>query len=281
LRGRERGAEKWESTIPALWLDIVGFVFALLLIGNSSSRALLPFCAGAVIALIGGVVAGLSLKNKKLSASPVQENLGTITRDRITLALIPSWFVLMFLIGVFLTYTREIIAAIEPGGTSLITSLSSSNLGILAVLAVIAGGVLLGFAQSGLGTLSDRFGRTRLIVLGQVSILGLLLVLVGLLYFHFSAWISLPLALLFCAGLLAFTPAALAELADVAPESGRGSAMGLYPITVGAGSVFGPLAGGALISSYGVSTGLTFIFEFGAAIMMILLAYEGYYLTQR
>src|SRR5208283_1591541 len=155
---------------------------------------------------------------------------------------------------------------------------SSSKLGVLGVFAVIAGGILLGFTQSGFGTLSDRFGRTKLILLGQASILGLLLVLIGIFYFHVSLWITLPFAVLFAAGLLAFTPAALAELADIAPETGRGSAMGLYPITVGAGSVFGPLAGGALISEYGVSIGLTLMFDFGAAIMVILLAYQSYYL---
>jgi MFS family permease len=122
--------------------------------------------------------------------------------------------------------------------------------------------------------LSDRFGRPKIILVGQGSILGLLLVLIGLFYFHLANWIALPFVALFGAGLLAFTPVALAELADAVPLNGRGVAMGLYSITVGAGTIFGPLAGGALISAYDARSGLVLLLDFGSAIMVATLFYE-------
>ena len=282
-RGREMGIYDF-CTIAGY---AIGFVFALLLIDGRASRSLEPFYAGASIALIGAVVSAVALRDARLSsrATPFSlgENLRRMSSDRVALTLIPVWFVLMVIIGVFLTYTRELAEVtlgpsphfpffFGPGAAHF--GAGSTRLGILGVVVIIFVAILLGFTQSSFGTLSDRFGRGRIILIGQASIFGLSSILGAMIFFNLNRFFVLPFVALFAAGVLAFTPAALAELADIAPETGRGAAMGLYSITVGAGTIFGPLAGGALINEYGTSTGLAAIFGIGAAITFIVLLFH-------
>ena len=285
-RGREMGIYDF-CTIAGY---AIGFVFALLIISGATTRSLEPFYAGAAVALIGGIVSVLTLKDSMMKAGPifsVKENLRKVASDKIALTLIPVWFVLMVMIGVFLTYTRELSQVIL--GSSAIPffgrsgphfGASSLSIGLLGAAVIIFGAILLGFTQSSFGTLSDKFGRTRIILVGQASIFGLSSVMAGMIYFDLNRYVALPLVALFAAGVLAFTPAALAELADIAPETGRGAAMGLYSLTVGAGTIFGPLAGGALINAYGPKMGLAIVFGIGSGIMIIIMCLHLYWRIQ-
>lgn len=273
-RGREMGFYDF-STIAGY---AIGFSFALILINGDPAMALQPFYAGAGVAVIGAIVSAIILKDSNIArtARPsIKLNLSRIASSRSALTLIPAWFVLTMLIGVGLTFTRELVAVILPGPSRLFFVArgasnfgSATHIGIIGIALLILGSIFLGFTQSSFGSLSDRYGRTKIILIGQASILGLLFVIIGILFFNINRILAVPFVVLFGAGLLAFTPAALAELADVAPESGRGSAMGLYSLTVGAGTVFGPLAGGALISLYGAQIGLSILLSFGALIMV-------------
>jgi MFS family permease len=273
-RGREMGVYDF-STIGGY---AFGFVFSLLLIGGNASNAHLPFYAGAGIALIGAVYAWIFLKDLKVGVTktPAAQNLKAVAGNKAAVTLLPTWFVLLMLIGVALTYTRDLIPALLSGTGlgSIGSGVGSSTFKIGAVSAVLllVGAILLGLTQTSLGSLSDRFGRLRLVTAGQISIAGIMVLLIALLGFNLNRFVALPFVVLFGAGLLAFTPAALAELADIAPTSGRGSTMGFYSLTVGAGTVAGPLLGGELISRLGVSQGLTFFFVIAAAIMAGVLA---------
>jgi multidrug resistance protein len=96
------------------------------------------------------------------------------------------------------------------------------------------------------GVLSDRVGRKPILVMGLVGA-GLSFVLFGL------AW-SLPV--LFVARILsgalasAALPTAMAYVADVTDEKGRGAGMGLMGAAIGLGFTVGPAIGGEL-SRYG------------------------------
>jgi MFS transporter, DHA1 family, multidrug resistance protein len=271
-RGREFGIYDF-GTIGGY---AFGFVFSLLLIGGDAANADLPFYAGAGIAVIAAIYTWIFLKDSgQIAKIPPTQNLKAVAGNKAAVTLIPTWFVLLMLIGVALTYTRQLVPALL-NGTGLVTvgvGLGGSTLkiGALAAVLLIVGAILLGFSQSSLGSLSDRFGRLRLVTVGQVSIGGIMVLLIALLGFNLNRFVALPFVVLFGAGLLAFTPAGLAELADIAPAAGRGSAMGFYSLTVGAGTVTGPLLGGELISRLGVSQGLTFFFVIGAAIMAAVL----------
>ncbi|HKW05771.1 MAG TPA: MFS transporter, partial [Nitrososphaerales archaeon] len=174
-----------------------------------------------------------------------------------------------------LTYTREITSILVPGPFPIfgygLTERTNLRVGIETAIVFLLSIGLVALSQTSFGSLSDRIGRTKVVLIGQVSLLGILLTLSAALVYPFNRIILLLLLALFGIGLLAFAPAALAELADVAPETGRGSTMGLYSLTIGAGTIFGPLAGGALLEKYGISTGLSVFFAFLAFLMVVIV----------
>jgi MFS family permease len=288
-RGRDMGAYDF-STIAGYAL---GFFLAVVIINNNAANAHIPFYYGAVAALIGGVFSVFALKesNVPIKLASIKQNIKLISENRSTQTLLPAWFVLMVLVGVFLTFTRRIFDAVLPLRTGPVLGRSIANIKLDAVVAVllVIGIILLGFSQTSLGSLSDRFGRSRIALIGQISLMGLLAVLIAILAFHVGILYLTPLLAIFGAGLLAFTPSALAELADVSPETGRGSTMGLYSVSVGAGTVFGPLVGGLLISQYGTAEGLSILFAIGLLILVVFMiprllqfsGNSGKYVTQK
>jgi len=278
-RGREMGLYDF-CTIGGYGL---GFVFSLIIIGGDAAKALIPFYVGAVIALIGAIFSALFLKDESRffhNKFSVRTLVGEIFSNPKSLTLIATWFVLTIIIGVGLTYTRELFSTLislksfgllGKGGALLG---QPTKIGLLVAVLLVFGVLLLGFSQTTLGGLSDKFGRSRLVFLGQVSILGLLVILVLLFQFDLNRYVAIPFIVLFGTGLLAFTPAGLAELADIAPSSGRGSTMGVYSFTVGAGTVFAPLAGGYFISKYGAATGFSILFSIGILIMVVVVVWR-------
>jgi MFS family permease len=271
-RGREMGLYDF-CTLGGYGL---GFVFSLIIIDGIASRAEIPFYVGAAFAMFGAIYSIAFLEDEKISLRrdiSLLSTLGTVVSNRKYLSLLATWFVLTVLIGLGLTYTRELF--------SVIISLKSLGLGrnggvlfghpgrvdFLVGALLVVGVILLGFSQTGLGSLADKYGRPRLVFVGEVSIFGIMVTLVLLFQIHRDGFIAIPFLLAFGAGLLAFTPAGLAELADIAPLSGRGSTMGLYSVVVGAGTIFAPLAGGYLISEYGAADGFSIIFAMGIVIM--------------
>ena len=216
-RGREMGFYDF-CTLGGYGL---GFIFALVLIGGNVSRALLPFYVGATIALIGGIASLVLLKDQIVTVQttfPFRENLKKIIEDRKTLTLVATWFVLMILIGTSLTYTRELFGVLLNGRNHLVlptTTLFSTRLRALFVILSIIGIFLLAVSQTTFGSLSDRFGREKLVLVGQGSILGLMVVLVFLFAFNLNNLLAIPFLAIFGLGVLAFTPAGLAALAKL------------------------------------------------------------------
>ncbi len=271
-RGREMGLYDF-CTIGGYGM---GFIFSLLIIDGSTANALIPFYVGAIFALIAAIYCAIFLKDQKISIPIVTSFKTTFTQivsSRKSITLFTTWFVLTVLIGVGLTYTRELFSSILSlralglaGKTGVLIG-AGSKLGPVVAALLIGGVILLGFSQPALGGLSDTYGRDRLVFLGEISIFGILVTLVLDFQIHTDRFLAIPFLLIFGAGLLAFTPAGLAELADIAPQSGRGSTMGLYSVVVGAGTVFAPLAGGIFLSKYGVEAGFSIIFVIGMVIM--------------
>jgi MFS family permease len=272
-RGREMGLYDF-CTIGGYGL---GFVFSLIIIDGNAARALIPFYAGAAFAVVGAVYSVIFLKDERISlhaSASYRQLLGQIVSNRKSITLLATWFVLTVLIGVGLTYTRELFSSIVSLKALGLAGRGSSGLfghpskiGVLLALLLVVGVILLGFTQTSLGGLADKYGRPKLVFLGQVLIFGLVVTLVLTYQIHTYRFVTIPFLLIFAGGLLVFTPAALAELADIAPLSGRGSTMGLYSFIVGAGTVFAPLAGGYLLSAYGIAAGFSILFTICVVIM--------------
>ncbi len=216
-RGREMGLYDF-CTIGGYGL---GFLFSLIIIGGNSARALIPFYVGASFAFIAAIYSFLFLKDEKVSltASVSYRSLFTqILSSRKSITLLATWFVLTIIIGVGLTYTRELFATIISlrglglAGRGSLVLAQPGRIDFLLVALLVVGILLLGFSQTGLGGLSDKYGRSKLVFIGEVSIFGLLATLVLLFQIHVDHFIAIPFLLIFGAGLLAFTPAGLAEL---------------------------------------------------------------------
>lgn len=275
-RGREMGMYDF-CTIGGYGM---GFVFSLLIISGDVSRALIPFYVGSAVAFLAAVYCAIFLEDRKLNLTSrisLKLILSNAISNRKSISLLATWFVLTVLIGVGLTYTRELLSAITlprslgPGGGAVSIFNHASRFEIIIAPLLVTAIILLAFTQTGLGSLADLYGRPRLVLLGEISIFGILVTLVLMFQLRNYDLIAIPFLLIFGAGLLAFTPAGLAELADIAPLSGRGSTMGLYSVTVGAGTVFAPLAGGLLLSKYGIDLGFSILFLIGIAIMLGVL----------
>ncbi len=274
-RGREMGGYDFFTILGYGF----GFFFGALLISGDPSRTYLPFYAGASIALAGGLSCAVILRDSiqpSAETFSLKDNLRMVSSSLSALSLLPTWFVLMTVLGASLTYTRELVSVLAPGqpnplfGAGLIFH-PNFRFGLEAALLLVGGASLIALSQTSFGSLSDRFGRKKVALVGQLSIVGMLCTLVLMIFSKIDRLDFVPIIALFGLGLLAFAPAALAELADVAPEAGRGSTMGLYSLAVGAGTIFGPLAGGALISTYGPATGLATLFGLLAIVMVVVL----------
>ncbi len=154
-------------------------------------------------------------------------------------------------------------------GTALyFLSTAATGVGVpdsyLAV-AIAAGGSLLVVSQPYFGRLADRAGRTRMMTVGAAGFLLLLLCASLLVRFGVSDPLLAGLALGILLA-LAYGPAALAALADLALAEGRGTTMAIYSLTISLGMVVGLVASTGLYDRFG-PTGLYPYFGAIAAVL--------------
>jgi MFS transporter, DHA1 family, multidrug resistance protein len=106
-----------------------------------------------------------------------------------------------------------------------------------------------------MGKISDRHGRTRQIILG--------LMLTGITTALFPHTRIAPLLLVFSAGFglgIAIASAATsAFVADLAPEHGRGTALGMMSTIMDVGQAFGPILLGTLLMRVSYTAGFAVI----------------------
>ena len=125
----------------------------------------------------------------------------------------------------------------------------NSDVGLLA-LAFLPGGLIVAFFAARLGNLSDRYGRTRLMVLGLTSA-GIFSLFIPHLPSLF--WLAIIFALSNIAGAMS-DPAQSAMVADIAGVDQRGSSYGIHDFSMNLGITIGPLLGGWIYDTIGKST---------------------------
>jgi DHA1 family multidrug resistance protein-like MFS transporter len=232
-RGREMGVYDFAN----LGGYVVGIAAAGLLVRLGSLDA--PFYFGSMLAALGAIFAYLRVKETQVREapsplSPVQ-TFRLLLTDKRAAAMFPIWLSVTTFIGIALTFGPRF------GPSPLFTSF------------FIAGAVLiLAFSQPFFGSLSDRYGRDRLMMLGMISLIGLFGTVITTFRRELNLWHVAPVLVLFGVGSFAFAPAALASLGDLAPERGRGTTMGIYSVVISLGTIIGPLLGGYLLDRYGV-----------------------------
>jgi MFS family permease len=231
-RGREMGFYDFAN----LGGYVVGIFAAGLLI--QTHFVIAPFYLGSVLAAVGAIFAYTRVrdpvKQSRTPTLPPIRTLSILLKDRRAAGMFPIWLAVTTFIGVALTFGPRF------GPSPLLTS------------SLLAGAVLLlAFTQPFFGHLSDRFGRERMMMLGMVSLIGLFATVITMIRRHLQLIVVAPILVVFGAGSLAFVPAALASLGDLAPEGGRGTTMGVYSVVISLGTVIGPLLGGYLLDHYG------------------------------
>jgi MFS family permease len=164
-------------------------------------------------------------------------------------AILPLWLSLTTLIGVVFFLPRAFsVLGLGTGTTALI---------------LFGGVTVLGIGSISFGALSDRIGRTRVMLIGVVGLSGLLLT-AGLSFAHGPGGVvrNFPLIAIFALATSALVPSILATAGDRADATMRGSAMALYSIMLSAGVAAGTLVAG-VAHNFG---GLGAIVEVGALI---------------
>jgi MFS family permease len=161
-----------------------------------------------------------------------------------------------------------VVPVIRPYGANVL-EVSFTTL-TLALVPAIAVGVLL-FVPA--GDLADRYGRWRPFFAGQ------LLIVVGLLTLSVTA--SLPVAMF--AAMVVFggnvltVPAWNAAIMDLAPESHRGTMIGLSVALSGLGLAVGPAIGGFISGEWGAQVAFRFAAGVCALTSLGILAYARRY----
>jgi MFS family permease len=212
-----------------------------------------PFYFGSVLAAIGAVFAYTKIKeldmlHKMSTTSPIQ-TLRILLGNKQAKAMFPIWLAVTTFIGIALTFSPRV------GPSILLTSF------------LLAGAVLvLAVTQPLFGHLSDKYGRNRLMMIGMLSLIGLLVTMIDYVRRPGQVLFLAPFIVIFGLGSFAFAPAALATLGDFAPSGGRGVTMGVYSLVISLGTIIGPLLGGYLLDHYGLSS------LFYAALLILMAA---------
>ena len=138
-------------------------------------------------------------------------------------------------------FTRASRALISPLLMVFVQDRFSTEVGVLA-LAYVPAAVIHSLLPSRMGWLSDRWGRTRPMVVGLVvsGMVSILLTRIPSLGWLVLLWVLEAL------GLVIAAPAEEALVADLTGGRLRGTGYGLYSFSSSLGATFGPLLGGWL-----------------------------------
>ncbi|MGD0588565.1 MAG: MFS transporter [Thermoplasmata archaeon] len=261
----ERGLEmgRFDAMNLAGWLG--GFAFGIAILGllqdHLISLAFLPwvFVLGAATLLAGFLVAWNLVRTVPrtipVEGFPVGQVLRNAFRRGVLLVTLP-WLVVYMLIGYVLVFVGSASAGI-----------GFSDLYLAAGIA--GGGFLLVVSQPRFGRLADRYGRTRLMNIGVAGFVGVMVF--ASLLIALGPLPELLVALAICVvAALAYGPAALAALADLAFALSRGTTMAIYSLTISLGMVLGLVVGTQLVERFG-NDGY-YLFFGGVAFALVVLS---------
>jgi MFS family permease len=184
--------------------------------------------------------------------------LRTVFQKDVLIVTLP-WLVIYLLLGTVFVFL---------GTSATGAGISTTYL----ALAIGGGGLLLLLTQPSFGRLADRFGRTRMMLVGTVGFVG---VLVGasLLAQYGAKPVLLAFVGVSAIPALAYGPAALAALADLSQSIPRATTMAIYSLVISLGMLIGLLVSTGLYSRYGAD-GLDLFFGTIAIALVLLTAWR-------
>lgn len=255
----ERGFEmgRFDAMNLAGWLG--GYAFGIAILGTISASALgYTFLAGAGILVAGFAVAYLLVRSIPRVSPGRGQSPGRILRQafrRSVLLVTLPWLVIYMLIGYVLVFFGS--------------AAKSTGVPLLEIAAAIGGGgVLLVLSQPQFGRLADRYGRLRMMVVGVIGFVGVML-FASLLLAYGALYPLIGGLAVSALAALAYGPAALAALADLATTLSRATTMAIYSLTISLGMILG-LVGATQLQTRLGNEGLYVFFGLVAAALVVL-----------
>ncbi|MGB7123414.1 MAG: MFS transporter [Thermoplasmata archaeon] len=241
-RGLSMG--RFDAMNLAGWL--AGFAFGIGILGLVQDHRLplsfLPdvFVVGALTLLAGlGFAAYLlrgSPKAPAVPGYPLAQIFRHAFRRSVLLVTLP-WLVIYMLIGYILVF----IGTAATGSGLPLTDIA---------LGIAGGGLLLVLSQPRFGRLADRYGRMRMMTVGVIGFVGAM-ASASLLVAFGPEPVLLGAVAVSALAALAYGPAALAALADLAFALSRGTTMAIYSLTISLGMILGLILGTQLVDRLG------------------------------
>ncbi len=255
----ERGFEmgRFDAMNLAGWL--AGYAFGIAILGTLPVSALKwTFLLGAGILVAGLGVAGWLARG--LPRGPTARGIppGNLLRhafQRNVLLVTLPWLVIYMLLGYVLVFF---------GSAAKSTGLPLTYL----ALGIAAGGALLVLSQPQFGRLADRYGKMRLMTIGATGFVGVMIFACLLLAYGTNYGLIAGLAVSALAA-LAYGPAALAALADLAHVLSRATTMAIYSLTISLGMILG-LVGATQLQDRLGNEGL-YVFFGSVAVALVVL----------
>jgi len=256
---RERGLEMGRFDAVNLLGWIGGFAVGFGLLGALPNAELgRLFLAGSGLLALGVLVGFLWTRGHPETGARTHFDvvgiLRTVFQKEVLIVTLP-WLVIYLLLGTVFVFL---------GTSATGAGISTRYLAI----AIGGGGLLLLLTQPSFGRLADRFGRTRLMLVGTVGFVGVLTGAALLAQFGAKP-VLLAIVGVSAVPALAYGPAALAALADLSQTIPRATTMAIYSLVISLGMLIGLLLSTGLYSRYGAN-GLGVYFG-GIAIALVVL----------
>jgi MFS family permease len=245
----------------------LGYVLVSVLNGvKDPAQLAMAFWVGAaavVFALL--LLSWLSRGHKELGQEHVLDpsRLKEALAKPVILLVILPWMAIYMLIGALFTFL---------GASATTLHVPTWELGV----GVAVGGTVLLFTQPFYGRLSDRIGRSRVMLIGVIGFLGILAfggaIVVWGLYIPFVAGLGFS-----AVGALAFGPSSLAALTDVSKTVSRATTMSLYSVVIAGGMAIGLVSASLLFTLWNGTGVLVFFALVGALLVVFTLLRVRYY----
>jgi MFS family permease len=238
-----RGHEMGRFDAMNLFGWIAGYAFGLGLGGALPNRELyVAFLAGAAVISVGLLASALLVSGRVADVRRSSFDFGHIVRTafrRTVLVVTLPWLAIYSLLGTALVFLGTAAVGVGISPTYL-------------AVAIVVGGSLLVVSQPYFGRLADRSGRTRMMTVGATGFV--LVLLAASLLIRFGVVVPVLAGLVVGVALaLAYGPAALAALADLAVAEGRATTMAIYSLTISLGMFLGLVASSELYGHFGPS----------------------------
>ncbi len=260
----ERGFEMGRFDAMNLFGWVAGFAFGFAALGLVANASLwFVFVVGSAV-LAGGLAAASHLvrgvpRRGTGKGYIFSEVLRHVFRRSVLLVTLP-WLVIYMLIGTALIFLGSAASGVGVSPT-------------LLALIIGGAGLLLVVTQPYFGRLADRRGRGRLMTVGVIGFV--LLMAFASLVVAYGARVPILIGLgASVLPALAYGPASLAALADLAAEISRATTMAIYSLTISAGMVLGLVASTGLFTLLG-NAGL-YVFFGSIAVALVVFTVERY-----